>query len=160
MKKVLVIFVALLLGSCTAKQYKEYKPSQQKNVCFKDFYINTPEPTIRDIMYKSISDAVLQSGNKLECGENTSYNLYAYLNNVRFYSIGYSPSQRANVYAVEISLSIKVEDIKGNILIDRVIREKTQYVGTGLLADFEKRYAFEELGNFVKVRVFSILSEL
>lgn len=160
MKKILTVFAVLILSSCGLKSYHGYKPSEPKNVCFKDFQINTPEPTLKDILYKNISDAVLQSGNKLECGEKVDYNLYAYLSDIRFYSIGYSPSQRANVYAVEIKLSVKVEDTKGNISTEKTIKEKTQYVGTGLRSDFEKRYAYEELGNLVKVRIFSILSEL
>lgn len=58
-----------------------------------------------------------------------------------------------------MNINVKLEDLKGNILKDKTIREKTQYVGTGLRSDFEKRYAFEELGKLIKVRVLSILSE-
>lgn len=160
MRKILILFISLFLIGCSMKEYKSYRQSQPQNICFKELYVNTPEPTIKDILYKNISDAVLESGNKLECGKDETYNIYASLNDIKFYAIGYSPSQRANVYTVEINLSIKLEDRKGNLILDRVIREKTQYVGTGLRSDFEKRYAFEELGNLVKVRVFSIISEL
>ncbi|ACN98783.1 putative lipoprotein [Sulfurihydrogenibium azorense Az-Fu1] len=159
MEKLLTLLLTFVLAGCTVKDYNTYKPKEKKVICFKDLVVNTPEPTLKDILYKNISDGVLQSGNKLECGEKTNYNLYITLNSVRFYTIGYSPSQRANVYAVEMNINVKLEDLKGNILKDKTIREKTQYVGTGLRSDFEKRYAFEELGKLIKVRVLSILSE-
>lgn len=160
MGKILTILLAFVLTGCTVKDYHAYKPEEKKVICFKDLVINSPEPTLKDILYRNISDGVLQSGNKLECGEKTNYNLYVALNSINFYSIGYSPSQRANVYAVEVNLNVKLEDLKGNILTDKNIKEKTQYVGTGLRSDFEKRYAFEELGKLIKIRVLSILSEL
>jgi hypothetical protein len=160
MWKVILLFSYILFAGCGLKEYHSYKPTEPKSVCFKDIYIDNPEPTLRDIFYKSISNGVLQSGNKLECDGKQKYNLYASINSVSFFPIGYSPSQRANVYSVEVNVSIKIEDVRGNVIINKNIREKTQYIGTGLRADFEKRYAFEEIGNILKVRVFSIMSEL
>lgn len=74
--------------------------------------------------------------------------------------IGYSISQRAYIYKVSGIMELTVEDKEKNVILSREIWETVQYIGSGLSADIERRYAIEELARLVEARIFSILTEL
>ena len=154
-----LVFIYILLNGCSVKEYTAIKNKNPKIYCLKSVNVNFPEPTLRDVLTKSISDGILQSGNKLECSDNTKYFVYADVVNLNFIPLGYSPAQRANVYKVSIDLRLKVEDRNGNVAIDRMIKENTQYVGGGLRFDIEKIYAFEEIGELIKIRTQAVLTK-
>lgn len=152
----ILAFLILLTFGCSVKDYKQIKNKEVYTVCVKEVSFNFSEPILRDIITKQISDGILSSGNSIECSDKTQYFVYVNVNSINFYTIGYSPSQRANIYGVELNLNFKMEDKNKDVIIDKNILEKTQYVGTGIRSDFEKRYAFEELGELIKVRIISI----
>ncbi len=153
----ILAFMIFLTFSCSVKDYKQIKSKENYIVCIKEINFNFPEPVLRDIITRQVSDAILSSGNSIECSDKTQYFVYVDINNLNFYAIGYSPSQRANIYVAEINLNFKMEDKRKDVIINKNIIEKTQYVGTGIRSDFEKRYAFEELGDLIKTRIMSIL---
>jgi hypothetical protein len=152
-------FIYILTNGCSIKEYTAIKNKNPEIYCLKSVNVNYPEPTLRDVLTKSISDGILQSGNKLECSNNTKYFVYVDVVNLNFIPLGYSPAQRANVYKVSIDLRLKVEDRHGNVAIDRIIKENTQYVGAGLRFDIEKIYAFEEIGELIKIRTQAVLTK-
>ena len=154
-----LVFIYILLNGCSIKEYTAIKNKNPEIYCLKAVNVNYPEPTLRDVLTKSISDGILQSGNKLECSDNTKYFVNADVVNLNFIPLGYSPAQRANVYKVSIDLRLKVEDRHGNVVIDRMIKENTQYVGAGLRSDIEKIYAFEEVGELIKIRTQAVLTK-
>ena len=131
-----------------------------KVYCIKSVDINQPEEQLTDILYKKVSQAIISSGYKINCNPKKA-NRYIYLkvNGVSISSIGYTPSLRASVYNISISLNFRVENKKREILINKNISEITEYAGSGLSADLEKRYAMEKLGEFIETRIFSILSQ-
>jgi hypothetical protein len=83
--------------------------------------------------------------------------VYADVASLNFIPLGYSAAQRANVYKVSIDIRLRVEDRHGNVAIDRMIKENTQYIGAGLRSDIEKIYAFEEVGELIKIRTQAVL---
>lgn len=154
-----IFFIYALLNGCSVKEYAAIKNKNPDIYCLKTMNVNYPEPTLRDVLTKSISDGILQSGNKLECGDNAKYVVHADVVSLNFVPLGYSPAQKANVYKVSINLRFKVEDRDGNVVIDQMIKENAQYVGAGLRSDIEKIYAFEELGELIKIRTQAVLTK-
>ncbi len=154
-----LVFIYMFINGCSIKEYTAIKNKNPEIYCLKAVNVNYPEPTLRDVLTKSISDGILQSGNKLECSDNTKYFVYVDAVNLNFIPLGYSPAQRANVYKVSIDLRFKVEDRHGNVAIDQMIKENAQYVGAGLRSDIEKIYAFEEIGELIKIRTQAVLTK-
>jgi len=141
-----------------------YKPvnfdKNKLNICVEKVFINSPEPTVLDILNRDVRDAVLAHGEHLDCSYKKNVILNLSLKSISFYPIGYSESQRANVYKIYMNLNLKIKDKEGNTLLNKDIVETTQYVGAGLRADIERRYAIENLGKLIQVRIFSLLNEL
>ncbi|MCX7760037.1 MAG: hypothetical protein N2Z81_02520 [Hydrogenothermaceae bacterium] len=158
MKKVLILVLALIAVSCSVSSYS-VKPSNPKTVyCVKEFNYDSPEPVLKDLLYQALTDAVLSSGAVIECSDKTQYFVYFSVTGIGFYPVGYSATLRANVYVAQINSFFSLRDKEGKEIYSHSITEKTQYVGTGMRADFEKRYAFVELVDLIKVRIYSILT--
>ncbi|MEZ0323857.1 MAG: hypothetical protein ABWJ98_06095 [Hydrogenothermaceae bacterium] len=157
MKKILTVFLSLITISCSINSYS-IKPSNPKTVyCIKEFDYDSPEPVLKDLLYQALTDAILSSGAVIDCSDKTQYFVYFSVTNIGFYPIGYSATLRANVYVAQINSFLSLKDRTGKDIYSHSIIEKTQYVGTGMRADFEKRYAFSELADLIKARVYSIL---
>ncbi len=133
-------------------------PLEEKHVyCIKEIKMNKPMETALDILTRYITKAVLTSGNTLECSSRTDRYISLNIKSLYIYSIGYSLSQRASIYKVNINMDILIENRKNEPIVEKNIRETTQYVGAGLRADIERRYALEELAKMLEVRIYSIL---
>lgn len=158
MIKVLLVILMAIISSCSTKNYTVNPALNTGLYCIKEFYFDSPEVVLKDLLYKAISDAILSSGGKIECSENTDYNIYYSVNGMVFTPIGYSPNQRANVYVAQIDSTLKITDSKDKVLYSNKLIEKVQYTGTGMRADYEKRYAFVELSDIIKIRIYSILT--
>ncbi len=175
MKRLVLLAVFLMLSSCgyvaqkakdtnkiqktsveTSKKEKEYKHIY----CIKDIKINNPIETALDTITHYTSRAILTSGNKMECSSETDRYISLDIKSLYVYSIGYSLSQRASIYKVNINMDLIVENRRNEIILKKNIHETTQYVGSGLRADIERRYALEELAKLVEVRIYSILTGL
>jgi hypothetical protein len=156
--KVFLLFLIFLgLTSCGYKPvYYGEKPAEI--YCIKSIKISTAEATALDVLTKNISEAVISSKNKLECSEKTEKYIVADVKSIKFEPIGFSQAQRANIFKMKIDMDFTVENKEGKPILKTKIKETTQYVGAGLRADFERRYALEELAHLVRLRVFSLLS--
>lgn len=158
MKKVLILCLALIIASCSVNSYS-VKPSNPKTVyCIKEFNYDSPEPVLKDLLYQALTDAILSSGAIIECSDETQYFVNFSVTGIGFYPVGYSATLRANVYVAQINSFLSLKGKDGKEIYSHNITEKTQYVGTGMRADFEKRYAFVELADLIKVRIYSILT--
>ncbi|GAB6072955.1 hypothetical protein JCM14244_13320 [Venenivibrio stagnispumantis] len=153
--KLFLIILIFIISSCTG--YKTANLNEKHIYCIKEVNINIPEPTLKDTATKYISDAVIESNNILECSEKTDRYINININSLNIYSVGYSPSQRANIYNAYISLSFILTDKSGNNILNKEIKEITEYTGTGLLSERERRYAIEEIFKLIKIRVISLL---
>ncbi len=169
LKKIIVLFL-ILLSSCgyTVKNSKTKQDIPIKNTtkvknykhiyCIKDIKLENKMETALDIITRYTSQAILTSGNKIECSSKTDRFLTLDIKSLYIYSIGYSISQRASIYKVNINMDLIVEDRKNRPIFKKNIQETTQYVGSGLRADIERRYALEELAKLVEIRIYSILT--
>ena len=156
-KLVLIIFIGLLFFSCGIK--KETTQKTGHIYCIKEIKIPSAEATALDVFNKFVSDAILMAGNRIECSTRTTRFLSINIRKISFDEIGYSSAQRATIYKMNIKLDLEIENINGDTILSKTIKETTQYVGTGLRADFEKRYALEDLASLVEVRIYSLLKE-
>ncbi|ACO04240.1 MAG TPA: hypothetical protein DEP48_02790 [Persephonella sp.] len=139
---------------------KKAEGKLQDIFCVRSVDINTPEATAVDIFYRYVSQAVLSAGYRLECSKWTDRYVYLTVKRLDVKPIGYSISQRAYIYKVSGIMELTVEDKEKNVILSREIWETVQYIGSGLSADIERRYAIEELARLVEARIFSILTEL
>jgi hypothetical protein len=155
---VVVILIILLFVSCGYKRVDF--SSKNLKVCVKDVYINTPQPTLLDTLNRYVFDSIVATKSKLDCSYKKDVDIKINVISFNFYPIGYSQAQRANVYKVNIRLKVEILDKEGNILKKEEVVETTQYFGTGLRADIEKRYAVEELAKLIQIRIFDILMRL
>ncbi len=159
-----LFILSFFLSSCgyRAIDFTEKKRMGKLNkvYCIKSVDIYRPEEQFTDILYKKVSQAIISSGYKISCNPKKA-NRYIFIkvNSVNITPIGYSPSLRASVYNLSISLNFRVENKKREILINKNISEITEYAGSGLSAELGKRYAVENLGKFIETRIFSILSQ-
>ncbi len=152
-----VLIAAIFLGC----GYKPVNFEKQKlNVCIEKVSINSPEPLVLDIFNRKIRDVIISQEKKLDCSYKRNIVMYITLKSLSFYPIGYSRSQRANVYKITMSLNLKVDDKEGSTILNKDITETTQYIGAGLRADIEKRYAVQQLGDLIQIRIFSLLSQI
>jgi hypothetical protein len=159
-----ILILILLINSCgyRATDFTEKKAEGklQDIFCVRSIDINIPEATAVDIFYRYVSQAVLSAGYRLECSKWTDRYVYLTVKRLDVKPIGYSISQRAYIYKVSGIMEFTVEDKEKNVILSREIWETVQYVGSGLRADIERRYAIEELARLVEARIFSILTEL
>ena len=140
-----------------------YKPAQKTGIkkevyCIKSIKFPRAEATALDIFARSVSDAIISSGNTLECSGKTTRFVKVYVKSLNISSIGYSAAQRASIYKVTVDLDFIVENRKNEVIFKKSISEMAQYTGTGLSGDVERRYAIEEVGRLVSLRIFSILT--
>lgn len=157
MYKLLLIFFLMVI-SCG---YKAVNFKHKKlNVCIEKVNIYAPEAVVLDTLNQKITDSIISQGKKLDCSYRKDIILNIYLKSISFYSIGYSSAQRANVYKISMTINLKIENKEGKNILDKDITETTQYVGAGLRADIEKRYAIENLANLLQIRIYSLLSEI
>ncbi|MDQ7056795.1 MAG: hypothetical protein Q9M89_10280 [Persephonella sp.] len=98
------------------------------------------------------------AGGRLECSGRTTRFIVVNINSLRISPIGYSPAQRASIYKVSVDLDFIVENRKNETVLKKNIKEMAQYTGVGLTGDVERRYAIEEIGRVVNIRIFSILT--
>lgn len=156
------VFILLLIFSYIyGCGYKPVNLSEKKlRVCVDNIHISSAEATVLDILNKKLRDSIVAQGKKMDCSYKRDVNLYITEKSLSFYPIGYSESQRANVYKIGMTINLKVENKEGKTILNKDITETTQYVGSGLRADIEKRYAIERLADLLEVRIFSILSEI
>jgi len=154
----LSLFIIFIFFSCGYKTADFNKNSL--NVCVDDITINSPQPTLTDILNRYILDAVIADKNKLECSYKKNVDLIIKVNSFDYSPIGYSQAQRASVYRVNINLTVYIYDKEGNLMKEQNIKETTQFFGTGLRADLERRYAVEEIARLVQMRIFNILMKL
>ena len=155
--KFFLLVIPVFLVSCGYKPVY-YGKKNTEIYCIKSVNISTSEATALDVLTRNISEAVLSSKNKLECSEKTEKYIVADVKSIKFEPIGYSQAQRANIFKMKIDMDFAVENKEGKTIFKTKIKETTQYVGAGLRADFERRYALEELAHLVRLRVFSLLS--
>jgi len=141
-----------------------YKPADKTGIkkevyCIKSIKFPRAEATALDIFTRSVSDAIISSGNTLECSGKTTRFVKVYVRSLNISPIGYSAAQRASIYKVTVNLDFIVENRKNEVVFRKSISEMTQYTGTGLSGDVERRYAIEEIGRLVSLRIFSILTD-
>ncbi|NPA53634.1 MAG: hypothetical protein GXO21_03090 [Aquificae bacterium] len=122
--------------------------------------METPLETATDVLTRYTIKAILTSGNTLECSSKTDRYLSLDIKSLSIKSIGYSLSQRASIYKVNIDMNVLIENRKNELILKERVIETTQYVGAGLRADIERRYALEELAKLIEVRIFTILSKV
>ena len=158
MLKSLLLFTALVLLGCGYKPVNFEK--QKLNVCIDKVNINSPEPLVLDVLNQKVRDVIIAQGKKIDCSYKKNIVMYITLKSLSFYPIGYSQSQRANVYKISVNLNVKVDDKEGGNILNKNINETTQYIGAGLRADIEKRYAVQQLGDLIQIRIFSLLSQI
>ena len=167
MKKFFLFLVlAFFLNSCVSVNQhipkENYKENKKHNIikhvyCVKSININKPMETALDTFTRHLNRAILSSGNSLECSNKTDRYISLNINSLYIYSIGYSISQRASIYKVNVNMDVIIENRKNEPIFKKNISELTQYVGAGLRADIERRYALEELAKLVEIRLYNIL---
>jgi len=153
-----LLLLLFFLFSCGYKPVNFEK--QKLNVCIEKINISSPEPLVLDVLNRKLRDVIISQGKDLNCSYKKNVVVYITLDNISFYPIGYSQSQRASVYKISMRLNLKVDDKEGGNILNKNITETTQYIGAGLRADIEKRYAIEQLGDLMQVRIFSLLSQI
>lgn len=157
-KSIFLLVLTVLIISCSPKGYS-INPSNRASVyCVKEFYYDSPEPVLKDLLYRALVEAINSAGGRLDCGESTEYYVDFRLEGVNFIPVGFSGSLRAFVYVAQANVGLKIYDRENNIKLSNSIIEKVQYVGSGMRADFEKRYAFADLAENIKVRIYSLLT--
>ncbi|WP_457634871.1 hypothetical protein [Persephonella sp.] len=158
MVKLVFVLIFLIFSGCGYKP--AYKTEGKKEVyCIKSIKFPRAEATALDVFSRSVSDAVISSGNTLECSGKTTRFIKVYVKSLSISPIGYSAAQRASIYRVTVYLDFIVENRKNEIVFKKSISEMAQYTGTGLTGDVERRYAVEEVGRLVSLRIFSILTD-
>ena len=151
-----ILLWVLVLATTFSCGYKT-ATLNHSDICIKHVDIDYPEPTLVDTLNRVVADALIQSGKKLNCSLKKQYDVFIKVKSFGFYPIGYSPSQRASVYKVYIKLTLEIRNKEGVSFLKKDIYETTQYFGSGLKADIERRYALEEIGRLIKVRIYNIL---
>ncbi|WP_457638907.1 hypothetical protein [Persephonella sp.] len=157
MWKVLVSLIMLFSVSCGYKAV-DYRQKAKEVYCIREVKFPKAEATALDIFTREISDAVISSGNQLECSGNTTRFISVRVKSLNIRPIGYSPAQRATIYRIAVDLIFTVENRKSEPILEREIKETAQYSGIGLTGDVERRYAIEEIGRLINVRIFSLLT--
>ncbi|NPA13106.1 MAG: hypothetical protein GXO45_03865 [Aquificae bacterium] len=155
--RILLAVLLMFFSSCGYKTVQHNKENQQV-YCITKIKLPTAQETALDVLSRSISEAVLSSGNRLQCSGETTRFIEVVVSSLSVRPIGYSVSQRASVYKVSIDMLFTVKNRKNEVLLQKRIKEMTQYTGTGLNADIEKRYAIEEIGRIIGIRVYSLLN--
>ncbi|WP_457624092.1 hypothetical protein [Persephonella sp.] len=158
MLRLITVVLLLISFSCGYKSVN-YSKKGGEVYCIKKIYFPRAEATALDVFTRAISDAVISSGNDLECSGRTTRFIEVRVKSLVIRPIGYSPAQRASIYKVSVDLKFTIENRKNEPLLQKDIKEMAQYTGTGLTGDVERRYAIEEIGRLVNVRIFSILTE-
>jgi len=158
MFRLMTVILLFLSFSCGYKSV-DYNKKTREVYCVKKIYFPRAEATALDVFTRAISDAVISSGNDLECSGRTTRFIEVSVKSLYIRPIGYSQAQRASIYKVSVDLEFTIENRKNEPLLQKIIKETTQYTGTGLTGDVERRYAIEEIGRLVNVRIFSILTE-
>ncbi len=158
MVRLLFVLIFMVFYSCG------YKPAHKTEIkkevyCIKSIKFPRAEATALDVFSRSISDAIISSGNTLECSGKTTRFVKVYVKSLNIRPIGYSAAQRASIYKVTVNLDFTVENRKNEVVFKKSISEMAQYTGTGLTGDVERRYAIEEVGRLVSLRIFSILTD-
>ncbi|SNZ10099.1 hypothetical protein SAMN06265182_1731 [Persephonella hydrogeniphila] len=156
MLRILLIFIVLLSG-CGYKSV-DYRNKKVEIYCIKSIKFPRAEATALDVFYRAVSDAIISSGNTVECSGKTTRYIFVQVKSLNISPIGYSPAQRASIYKVTVDLDFIIQNRKNEELLRKNIKEMAQYTGTGLSGDVERRYAVEEIGRLVNIRIFSILT--
>lgn len=158
MKIFILFLVSIFIFACSVKEYTIQPNLKPAVYCIREFYYESPEPVLKDLLYKSLNEAINSINGKIECSDKTDYYIDFRLNNISFVPVGYSDSLRAFVYIAQANVGFKMYDRDDKLVISNDIVEKVQYVGSGMRADFEKRYAFDELSDVMKIRIYSLLT--
>jgi len=153
-----ILLVLLTVSGCGYKAV-DYSNKPREVFCIKRIKFPKAEATALDVFSRYIADAVISSGNSLECSGRTTKFITVNVSSLKIVPVGYSPAQRARVYKVMVNLNFVIENRKNEPVLIKNIKEMSQYTGTGLTGDVERRYAIEEIGRLVGVRIFSILTE-
>lgn len=154
----IALLILFLYAGCSYKPVNLEK--KELSVCIEKVEINSPEPILLDVLNRYITDTVVARGYKLDCSVKRNADIYINVKSFNFYPIGYSPSQRERVYKVSIAVNVKLENKEGMEILNKDIVETTQYIGAGLRANIERRYAIEELIRLLQLRIFSLLTEI
>ncbi|MBK3332746.1 hypothetical protein GWK41_06660 [Persephonella atlantica] len=155
--RVVILFLGIFLASCSYKSI-DYGKVKKEYYCIKRIHFPRAEATALDVITRAVSDAVISAGGRLECSGRTTRFIVVNIKSLRISPIGYSPAQRASIYKVSIDLDFLLENRKNETVLKKNIKEMAQYTGVGLTGDVERRYAIEEIGRVVSVRIFSILT--
>ena len=152
-----LVVITVFLISCGYKSI-DYGSIKKEYYCIKRIHFPKAEATALDTITREVSDALISAGGKLECSGRTTRFVIVNIKSLRISPIGYSPAQRASIYKVSIDLDFILENRKNETVLKKNIREIAQYTGVGLTGDVERRYAVEEIGRLVNIRIFSILT--
>lgn len=156
---ILILFlISIFAFACSIKEYTIPSNLKPSVYCIREFYYENPEPVLKDLLYKSLNETINSINGKVDCSDKTDYYIDFRLNNLSFVPVGYSDSLRAFVYVAQANILFKMYDRNDKLVISNEIVEKVQYVGSGMRADFEKRYAFDELSEIIKIRLYSLLT--
>ncbi len=157
--RVLLVLILAFFASCGYKPVS-YDTQKKEVYCIKRIHFPRAEATALDVFTRAVSDAVISSGNILECSGRTTRFIIVNVKSLRIRPIGYSRAQRASIYKVTVDLDFIIQNRKNEETFRKNIKEIAQYTGVGLRGDVERRYAIEEIGRLVSVRIYSILSKL
>ncbi|NPA58192.1 MAG: hypothetical protein GXN94_02735 [Aquificae bacterium] len=158
MFRLFLVLILLFTASCGYRSV-DYGKKGKEVYCIKKIRFSKAEATALDVFSRYIEDAVISSGNLLECSGRTTRFITVYVKSLNIKPVGYSPAQRARVYKATVNLRFIVENRKNEPILVKDIKEMSQYTGIGLTGDVERRYAIEEIGRLIGVRIFSILTE-
>ena len=159
MIRILFVLLTVFFVSCGYKPVS-YDTQKKEVYCIKRIHFPRAEATALDVFTRAVSDAVISSGNILECSGRTTRFIIVNIKSLNISPIGYSRAQRASIYKVSVDLDFIIQNRKNEDIFKKDIKEMTQYTGAGLTGDVERRYAIEEIGKLVNIRIYSILSKL
>ncbi|WP_297454591.1 hypothetical protein [Persephonella sp.] len=157
--RVLLVLILVFFASCGYKPVS-YDIQKKEVYCIKRIHFPRAEATALDVFTRAVSDAVISSGNILECSGRTTRFIIVNIKSLNISPIGYSRAQRASIYKVTVDLDFIIQNRKNEETFRKNIKEIAQYTGAGLRGDVERRYAIEEIGKLVNIRIYSILSKL
>ncbi len=155
--RIVVLLLGIFFASCSYKSI-DYGKMKKEYYCIKRINFPRAEATALDTITRAVSDAIISAGGRLECSGRTTKFVVINIKSLSISPIGYSPAQRASIYKVFIDLDFMLENRKNETVFKRNIKEMAQYTGVGLTGDVERRYAIEEIGRLVSIRIFSILT--
>ena len=128
--------------------------SLAKNFCIKEVENPYAEVYLSYAFRKGLERAVLESGNRLRCGDGAQ-EIKPYIELMREVPIAYTPQQRVSAYSLELRVGLIVGEVR------KVFSTSVPYSqATGGIGDLPRRGAIQDAFGIIYIDMLEFIKEL